>query len=435
MKHLFLGISAFFFIWLITLPLYAQDTTITIYGKKFAPDVIVKINGKPVDSTNIKRDSAQPSRILFVKFPLSWLNKPGASTVIAKGAEASLTSDEVGNIVSVENPGTAPTLYTIYTKPPQPSIAIVNVDSTKPLERQRSFVALNQTNTIPLQIQYRNLPKQNLLVMRLSFDAPLSNSALFQIYDSTMKTILTGAPDIFLDMAKPSNRLSFNVQFKSPSTLPTDTMTRSIRLRVQILDGSNLQTVIQQTIRLELVPIRIFSIRTIAKNDVEEFYQENSNLTNLTRFSGISNFFNSALLLLNSRLARAQDSIIALNNVASKFAQSRFVIKQTTEVSTTNLPLQTSANGNIHKQIDDVQNFYQQFVTLGQNEAFLIISNAAGRYSFSPYQAIASSCDTDRLPSYMVVEAKYAREYINPGTNSIHPNFWEDLRLLLNAIP
>ena len=406
---------------LFALPrLYAQDTTITIYGKKFAPGVIVKINGRLVDSANIRRDSAQPSRILYVKFPLSWLNKPPATLLAGgKDAGASLTSNEVGNIVEVGNPGSATTTYTIYTKPASPRIFFTTETQNDSLARVRISVPVGTTGDTTLRVRFTNIP----VGTDIRLQVPGLDSLQFGVYDSTgMQRIWS-----FRTTARQTT-FAFKVKYVAPSRLPAlaSMMTvGSLNLSATISGRS-----ITRILQLEAVPVQIIQVLAAftlrAKN--QPFYDTLKYDTVLNgRISqgqdAPKQLAPSPTTVLKNCLTALHSYLSTLNQSSGILAQTRFqFIEEPFQISYSENT--NSANGNLHSDIDFLQGsdldetsqtgsfipeISQKQMNLPPQSIILLITNS----EVSHYRAIASSCSTIKIPKYLIVEARYIESFIN----------------------
>jgi hypothetical protein len=390
MKHFVVKVLVVVAVGLFALPrLQAQDTTITIYGKKFAPGVIVKINGKPVDSTNIKRDSAQPSRILYVKFSLSWLNKP-AATIVAKGAEASLTSDEVGNTVEVGNPGTALTSYTIYTRPPSPRIALLPSASTDTIKVLQVRVPAASTGDTSLRV---TISGTSQAIQSLRFTV---KNARFQVYDSTGSTTLTSLP---LQGSKIcSFRLRFNAQ---------DTVIQQDTLLIEGLNSSN-AVLVRQRIHILGIPLNI--IHVLAAYTIQSskpYYVRKLNASGRPieaapdSIKSPKDFLVQSLAILNASIELTFDGTPL--NKQTIFTRTRFTfINEPSQLS-----YQEQAEDSLFKDINALVNNDVGLnpTQIASADIALLLTNT----STTPYKAIANTCEKNIIPKFIIVEAKYAK--------------------------
>ena len=421
MKHFVVKLAVVVAIGLFALPqLYAQDTTITIYGKKFAPGVIVKINGRLVDSANIRRDSAQPSRVLYVKFPLSWLNKPAAAIAGVKDAGASLTSNEVGNIVEVGNPpGTEMASSTFYTRPASPKIFFTAETQNDSLARVRISVPVGTTGDSTLRVRFTNIP----VGTDIRLQVPGLDSLQFGVYDSTgMQRIWS-----FRTTARQTT-FAFKVKYVAPSRLPAlaSMMTvGSLNLSATISGKS-----ITRTLSLEAVPVQIIQVLAAftlrAKN--QPFYDTLKYDTVLNgRISqgqdAPKQLAPSPTTILKNCLTALHSYLSTLNQSSGILAQTRFqFIEEPFQISYSENT--NSASGNLHSDIDFLQGsdldetsqtgsfipeISQKQMNLPPQSIILLITNS----EVSHYRAIASSCSTTKIPKYLIVEARYIESFIN----------------------
>lgn len=408
--------------------LHAQntDTTITIYGKNFSPQVIVKLNGTPISPAFIRHDFFKPSRILYVTIPLASL-KTGTTMLVAgaKDAAASLNSNDNVNEFTVANPGQLGLAAkdTIIVKPRAARIAFISSTSLDTLAALKMRVPLNATRDTLIRVQYQGLPTGTKQI-RFS----LSDTTFAQIDDSLSAVSITNQ----------SGLLSFRVRLKAPTTLPTDSMNRRVILRVEI---RNMTTVFaQKNLPLEIFPVRVRYVVTAAKTAAENFSVERTG-TSILRGESINpeNYFPETLRFLDERLNRLQDSLSNLRQV-SKFAQTRFISRQPTIILSrifSNFILYDPTDSliGIHYLVDRISMPPPIIIPRLTDEFVVMMSNFWNDYGYSPYRAIGSQCQNNTIPEYIVVEAKYVKDYIDPYRKSINPQFWLEFEQIVNAIP
>jgi hypothetical protein len=425
MKHFGIKVLLFVAIGLCALPrTYAQDTTITIYGKRFAPGVIVKINGVRIDSVSIRHDNTQPSRILYVTFPLSMLQKPATAVAEAKGAGATLTSDGVENTVSVGNPGNPEATYTtfpLYVKTALPKLLFTTRTQEDSLSRVRISVPLGTTGDTVLRVRYSNIP----IGTDIRLQIPGLDSLQFGVYDSTGTQRIWS----FRTTARQSS-FAFMVRYVAPSNLPAlSAMITPGNLNVSAnISGKS----IAQTLRLEAVPVQIIQVlAAYTENSTKKFYDTIPNPGNPfapeegkeKSLPAPSQFFQSCLTLLNSYLGTLDQSSGKLAQTRFKFIEAPFQVIYTEKASSLTF---NETQGALHSDIDALQgddlleqpNGRSQISEISQRQAsinynvktiILLLTNSES----TPYRAIGSSCSDGSLPKYLIVEAKYATTFIN----------------------
>jgi hypothetical protein len=432
MKHCIIKLLVVVAIGMFSLPrLYAQnnlDTTITIYGKNFSPQVIVKLNGTPI--SNFWHDILKPSRILYVTIPLASL-KTGTATLIAgtKQNGASLNSSDNVNEITVANPGQIGLAAkdTIIVKPKAAQIAFVSSTSLDTLAALKLRIPLSFTRDTLIRIQY-----QGLTTGAKQIQFSLSDTTFAQIYDS-LGNVLS-----LINISNRSGLLSFRIRFKAFAQLPTDSMNRQIQLRAEIKTVATL--IGQKSIRLEIFPVRIRYVVTAAKAAQENFLVQRGG-TSILRSESIfsENYFSEALHFLEERLNNFQDSLSNLHQV-SKFAQTRFTSRQPTIILSSIFPNftlyePTDSLIGIHHLVDRISMPPPIIIPRLADEFVVMMSNFWNDYGYSPYRAIGSQCQNNTIPEYIIVEAKYVKGYIDPYRKFINPQFWLEFEQIVNAIP
>ena len=417
---------------LFALPqLYAQDTTITIYGKKFAPGVIVKINGRLVDSANIRRDSAQPSRILYVKFRLDWLNKP-PETLLAGGkdAGASLTSNEVGNIVEVGNPpGTEMASSTIYTRPASPRIWITQANTTDSLRSLRLRLPLNSRRDTLIRLNFPKVPIGTAITLQLS------DSSRFALYDSTNTNQLWS-----LTTVANSSTYPFTIRYNAPSALLQGNGKE--RVTLNLIGRQNNKIIVQRSFPLEGIPIQTIQIiaaftasvankpyydTMLVKKNNKSREQEDIEKT----VSNPQQLMKNYLQVFNTYLAKLDSS-----GSTDKIARTQFVF---TEEPFQIQYQEQSSNTNIFADLDALQGNDTQESPTGRS-GMQEISTKQTASNFPtvllvnsetvPYRAITSSCQTNRIPKYILVEIKYLNSFLS--INYLDKKFFDALAAIIN---
>lgn len=435
MKHLFLGISAFFFIWLFTLPLYAQDTTITIYGKKFAPGVIVKLNGKTVDS--VRHDSAQPSRILYVKVRLRDI-RTGTITTIAgtKDGGATLTSaDEAINTLETQNPDLVepPTTRTFVGKTASPRIWITQVNITDSLRSLRLRVPLNSRRDTLLRINFQRVP------VGTNISLQLSDSSRFSIYDSTNTQRLWS----FSTIAN-STSFPFTIRYNAPSTLLQGNGKDQVTLN--LIGRQNSKINVQRSFALEGIPIQTiqiiaaFTARVSNKPYYDTSFVKDPNNPTLPgneqddiekTVNNPQQLMRDYLQIFNTYLAKL-DSNGSTDKIARTqflFAESPFQIQYQEQSSNTNIFADLDAlQGNDAQESPTGRSGIQEISTkqTASNLPTILLVNS----ETVPYRAITSSCQTNQIPKYIIVEIKYLNSFLS--LNYLDRKFFEALAAIIN---
>ena len=424
MKHCIVKLFVVVAIALFALPrLYAQDTTITIYGKKFAPGVIVKINGRLVDSANIRRDSAQPSRILYVKFPLSWLNKPPATLLAGgKDAGASLTSNEAVSIVEVGNPGIPSrgfAIDTIYTKPQLARITLRSLNGNTLSNAQTlPDVALSRSNLTRFIVRYENVDGT------LNFTKYAADSVGNHAVDTTVFDILDSAGTAALTRKtlKGSGQLTFTVRFNGQSL--------GYKKFTLALSMTGKTAITRQNYEFNgfcVNEFKILAAYTIKSGLYFHLYD-----TLITR--NPSQLLKKAIDTLNSILART----VKVTPTPDKFLNTRF--RLVTEPFRVNYGEQ-SPDPHLHIDIDNLAEVLmsntlpQLYDTIQTNmsarnaDLVLLITNTDAK----PYRAIGSECTINSIPKFIIAEIKYLDMKILNRTslNKDMPQDYESIRSFL----
>lgn len=414
MKDCIVKVLVVFVLGLLALSrLYAQDTTITIYGKRFAPGVIVKLNGVKIDS--VRHDSAQPSRILYVKFPLSLLQSGTIVIAGAKDAGASLTSESGKNVVSVGNPDTPEANYakdTIVVKPQTSRIAIVSSTSLDTLSTIRLRVPVNSMKDTALRVRFIS-SMQGVQFLRFTV-----KNAHFQVYDSTGTTALSMMP-----IQGTSKLRSFRLRYT-----PQDTVSKQDTLFVEGLSSSN--TVITRK-QIPLLGIPINEIRVLAAYTAQSaspfyHYEYDPVLGNFAEATPDSlqnskEYLQQSLDVLNTQIEHLYD--VTPMELQTQFTKTRFTfISEPTLVS-----YQEQASDSIFKDINalvknDIGLSPQKIASA---DIVILLTNTPT----TPYKAFANTCEKNTLPKFIVVEAKYARNFIKPISELVF--IFEELRAVI----
>lgn len=414
MKHCVIKLLMVMVIGIYSLPrLYAQDTTITIYGKNFSPRVIVKLNDVviPESSGRIRHDTFQPSRILYVTIPLADLNT-GTTTLIAgtKDAGASLNSSNVGrNKLSAANPeqlGEESISYFYVT----PSSPFVLLDSslkklTTPFTMPRGVVG--QSVSISLAIQYKNLIGD--LDIRKKLRSIAADTSAFEVLDSTgnapyAPVAVNGNGYVrFRLRCTGGNTLGMKRIFLAPTLLVAGAVKASDKYETRFFSVNEFKILVAYT--------------DSSKNDFSMYGLKNKKDPRV--------LIDSCLLVINSLL----DSAVVSRD-SSKFANTRFVLATTPFKVTYK---ETSPDPHLHADIDTLEKsrtirtcipeIYDslQINRISQNlKCTILLVNTKG----TPYRAIGSEPLPSGRPPFVVAEIKYIDRF-KQGTRDYVDSFFD----------
>ncbi|MBD1208501.1 MAG: hypothetical protein H9535_08730 [Ignavibacteria bacterium] len=417
MKDCIVKVLVVFVLGLLTLSrMYAQDTTITIYGKKFAPGVIVKINNHLVDSTNIKRDSAQPSRILYVKFLLSWLNKPASATVVAKDVGASLTSDEVENTVSVGNPGTAPTLFTIYTTPLSPKI-VLKTEEGKILGSQEMPILqatslFESDTTLVVRLEYSNFKPNSTLFFRTRTTTPP-----FEILDTNNIRLSNG-----FNLPSTEGFIIIHVRFHAQTGILRDT------IKVDLKKTNNTSTTIhsfQCTGKRRIMILPFFTqkssepfIKIPTIGDVNTVYE---NVVQAQLEPSPADYLRQCLTILNNQ-------ILSETTIQDPLFYSQFEFVQLpTLIPYNEASVKTKT---LHTDIDALPTLPKVQELDNQRIHCVLMLVNSDEAQYRAFATLPLGCNPCILPKYIVIEAKYTHTLIDASLMQVESAFFDDIKNL-----
>ncbi len=406
---------------LFALPrLQAQDTTITIYGKKFAPGVIVKLNGKTIDS--VRHDSAQPSRILYVKIKLSDLRTSTPVIAGAKDAGGSLTSSTDTNIISLKNPepSGAETYFPIQVLQNR-SIFFTLPNSTT---RVKNLILSNKANkdtTIKLWLRFSNIPLGQKFLAEILPDENSNggDAAYFNFLDSTGQPLTTITAQIEKKYIPVQLRL-----LQQNSNSPT----RYAVLRISPLNIPNNLVINEIELHLQGRLTEIQTIKVLAaytKQNKQGFIASD----NKYNFDPIRDTISNPKIFLADCISTLNHAIeISSLSDTSAFSSKRFaLVEEPFEVSF----IENSPDDHLHIDIDALQDNLITDISNGHTNnadiTILLVNTIT-----TPYKAIASGCDETKFPRYIIVEQRYVRDFINPNLAKVNPSFFEEIRNILN---
>jgi hypothetical protein len=408
MKHFVIKLLVVFAVVMYALPhLYAQqDTTITIYGKRFAPGAKVFLNGTLIDSLKVQHDNAQPSRILRVRIALSILQSPPAIANIKDGG-ATVQSSRIVHIVRVVNPGLnrGDATDTISITRPPPTIVLKTLDGkvigSPELPILNIFALMGKDTTITLRLEYSGLDAGS--VSRLS--AKSSNSP-FQILNASGQDI----ENQDISLSGRSGNLNIRIKFTERAGVLSDSISIS------------LNQLPYRSWRFEGIR-RIKILAAYTNNCLKPFFKIKSQSSDTTRENPVS-YLQASLDTLNSFIATSGNTADTLS-----IHYTRFILAGSPLLVSYQEPSILSKN--IHTDITALQNMPEIQAKLMmdnsiQSVVLLVNSDEA------PYRATASECTTSGLPKFIVAEIKYAHTFIAIGNLAeVREVFFDDLR---NAI-
>lgn len=409
MKHFLVKVLVVVAISLFALPLLQaqQDTTITIYGKRFAPGVEVYLDGQKI--SNVVRDSARPSRILHIKIPFSLLLQAPVTVAGVKNGGASLTSTTITHILRVINPG--PNQHgidsTITITKALPTVVlkttkgeIIGSDALSDL-----FISapVNGDTLARVSLEYRNVSPGSVL----QFQIQKSNSP-FSVLDSNQQ--------IFNSLTLPNQQGKFTlfVRFQGKSQLGVSRDTLNVTL-------SNFPTQFR-------FPLEGLSIRKIK---ILVAYTDNCSLPFSTpRTRTITTIYSPAQYI--------QNSIALLNNVVesdsyfqTKLRFTRFVLAE--QPFRVNYQEGSIIGKSLFTDIDSLPKLSEISVKLNNDPAIRIVLLLVNNEE-ALSRAILSECATalpDKL--FIVAEIKYGKTFI--GERNVKEAFYEQLKTYINNTP
>jgi hypothetical protein len=390
----------------------AQDTTITIYGKRFAPDVIVKLNGTTISPVNIKHDSAFPSRILYVTFPLSMLQTPSATAGL-KGAGATLSSSNNTNIISVQNPGSNPAFDTIYTKPRSPKIVLKTesgkIIGSNELPMLQATSLFNYDTTIVVRLEYSNFNANSTLLFRAKSATPS-----FEVLDIDDRRIIGG-----LNLPSTNGFVNVHVRFSAQKGILRDTIS------IDLKRSNNTATPVhsfQCTGKRRITILPFFTqksgepfIKIPTVGDINSVYE---NVGTATLMPSSADYLQQSLTILNNQILTGTTIRDPLYYTQFEFIQAPTLIPYSeTSIIAKNLHTDLDALPILPK-VQELDNSKIHYVLM------LVNTDEA------PYRAFAKptpDCSTCLVPKYIVVEAKYVHTFIDTAQMQVENQFFDDI--------
>lgn len=384
------------------------DTLITIYGKKFAPGIKVFVDGNQVDSTKVQHDATQPSRILYIRIPLSWLVALPVTLQSAKPKGGSTAAVINKHIVTLQNPSPSrgPSKPdTLVVQQNTPSIKL-KTPSGQVIQTLSLSVAAGTTKDTTIQLDYSGIALQNgTATLQLQTASPFSvldslsnplNSVVVSSQQGTMKIILRfqARAQLGIQITALTTKLADNTTF----TLPMQGF--SVKF-FKVLAAYTPQSA---------TPFNVFVSES--KNDIDA--------TNAVTF------FPQALQTLNNYIEQRylQDTTTRTEPIYF----TRFVL-----VDNISIPAayqEGSPTPELHTDIDAEPTIAAIQTRMNADPtiqcAILLVNTDA-----IPYRAVGSTCGVNTVPQYIVAEAKYVREFINERNAVVDFSFFQ---LLLQAI-
>lgn len=407
----------------------AQQTNtsniLIIKGKHFARGIRVFINNEQLPTNNVIRKSATE---LEVTLPPDYVI-PSATTILAKGKNAGsiLTSNGVVSI-TLRNPAPSQGVSNardVALKTVSPASVYLTETSVITEDKSKSVgnVTIRVTEdkefeTVALKLWYKDMPddEEKIIVSITDNDGLAVPSNLFQmVQNSTPITEITTTQP-------PSPQLVSLKFYRQNKTAGSSGSVYRFRIKFTVgnLDISKEVSVNARVIK-EYIAIKPFftakssNTFVVAKED-----NDGGQLGQLPLPPNI--FLEKCLETLNRAIDNSQD-----NNVISKFTKTRFKF----QAAPTLLSFTEQAPiDHLHTDIERLKN-----IGGGSDVTpVLLLVNS----EMIPYQAIVSECSADKLPAYIIVEAKHAKELINiidekkPPVENI---FWNQLQSIINARP
>lgn len=407
--------------------LYAQnnlDTTITIYGKNFSPQVIVKLNGNIIPATKVIHNILQPSRILYVTIPLASL-KTGTATLIAgtKQNGASLNSSDNVNEITVANPGQIGLAAkdTIVVKTVLSSFVLKTLEGNTVSTPQRlPDVKVGKNNLVRFIINYQNVDG-SLNFAKYAADLTGNHeldTASFEILDSTGITALT------TKTLKGSGQLKFTVRFNGQSL--------GYKRFLLALSMSGKTVIARKDYEINGFCVQEFKILAA--------YTDSSQNKSFTAYGSEKKYDMSSILFSYTPDIYIQLLLLQMNSICeslarqgdmSKLANTRFVLA-TSPVKVSYI--EQSPDPHLHSDIDkleqssssptdgipEIYNLLQDTTILRNLKCTILLVNTSG----TPYRAISSDIPNGKkIPGFIVVEIKYLQRLSIVGRDFIDSFF------------
>jgi hypothetical protein len=411
MKHFVVKVLVVVAIGLFALPrLQAQqDTTITIYGKRFAPGVEVYLDGQRI--YNVVPDSARPSRILRVKIPFSILLQAPATVAGVKNGGASLTSTTITHILRVINPGPnqhgIDSTITVIKAPPTVVLKttkgeIIGSDALSDL-----FISalVNGDTLARVSLEYKNASPGSVL----QFQIQKSNSP-FSVLDSNQQIISS------LTLPNQQGKFTLFVRFQGQSQLGITRDTLNVKL-------SNFLAQFR-------FPLEGLSIRKIK---ILVAFTDNCSLSYSIPRS--KSYGNTTLL---SPVQYIQNSIEILNNTVendayfqTKLRFTRFILAE--QPFRVNYQEGSVIGKSLFTDIDSLPTLSEITTRINSDPTIRIVLLLVNNEE-ALSRAILSQCSPG-LPErlFIVAEIKYSKTFI--GERVVKEAFYEQLKTYINNTP
>lgn len=386
-----------------------SDTTfITIYGSRFAPGARVLINGTPI--TDVSRVTYISSKQLKVRVPPEYLVPQQTPPVLQlnKSGTGTISSGGQTLLISVKNPditrgvSNAKQLYLQSRSKIYITFSDTTVQKTALSKRLKNlFVYANngKDTTVKLNLWYENLAVEEDISLLIRPKQVPQDVAYFQILDSIGNplTTVTGRQSStgFIPI-----RIKFSNQAQPERT-------KQVQLQLQANSVNDAQDVDIQGVTSP-PEYRILVAYTLQSS--ENFIVKNGASD---RIQDPKQFLKNCLILLNTEL--------------SKIIPTRFTFIQEPVLVTSYM--EHSPIPDLHADIDGLKNQTLSEINTavandgGKIDAVILLVNSAT----TPYQAIVSDCANNKIPGFVVVEAKYARIFINPENNIVNNIFLNQL--------
>jgi hypothetical protein len=401
MKHCIIKLLVVVAIGMFSLPrLYAQnnlDTTITIYGRNFSPQVIVKLNGNIIPATKVIHNILQPSRILYVTIPLASL-KTGTATLIAgtKQNGASLNSNDNINEITVANPGQLGLAAkdTIVVKPKAAQIALLDKINGISIQSPQKLadVAFGNNNLISFVVKYENVDGV-LSIDKLIADSTsghIADLASFDIVDSN------GTNPFTTKSLKGSGQLKFVVKFLG--------QTLGFKRILLALSMSGKTSIAKRNYELNGFCVREFTILAAYTNRSTQLFHVYDTLMRRDP----SALLTKAIDTLNGILARTSQITASPDNfLNTRFrlitAPFRVSYQERSPFPHLHVDIDTLAQVTMSRTIAEIFDTMQTNIKAHNADCILMITNHDGK----PYRAIASECTSNNIPRFIIADIKY----------------------------
>jgi hypothetical protein len=406
-----------------------------IKGKHFASGIRVFINNEQLPTNNVTRKSATE---LEVTLPPDYVI-PSATTILAKGKNAGsiLTSNGMVSI-TLRNPAPSQGVSNarnVALKTVSPASVYLTETSVITEDKSKSVgnVTIRVTEdkefeTVALKLWYKDMPDdEGKITVSMTYENGLPVPAtpkLFEMVDDEddrITEVITPEPS-----GSQLVKLKFYRQNKTAGSSGSVYRFR-IRFTVGNLDVSKEVSVNARVIK-EYIAIKPFFTARSSQTFFVEKNEDEAALAQLPSTPRI--FLEQCLDILNRTIDNLQD-----RNEISKFTKTRFkfqaapsllsIIERAPSGNPSEYP-----NDHLHIDIERLKN-----IGGGSDiTPVLLLVNS----EMIPYQAIVSECSEDKLPAYIIVEAKHAINLININDATKPPVeniFWNQLQSIINARP